>query len=74
MREDEHMIPEANPESNMAQYAPWPRFAMGGEITIQGYQFKVLRINMNSIVLQPMPIRGYDSPRKLVRLMTGDGI
>ena len=49
----------------------WPVFAIGEAIDIKGYQFKILRINMSSMVVQPIPTRGLDSPRKLVRAMTG---
>ena len=51
----------------------WPVFATGEEIDIKGYPFRILRINISSMVVQPIPTRGLDSPRKLVRAMTGEG-
>ena len=51
----------------------WPIFAIGEEIDIKGYPFRILRINISSMVVQPIPTRGLDSPRKLVRAMAGSG-
>lgn len=48
----------------------WPVFAIGEEIDIKGYKFKILRINRSNLVVQPIPARGYSSPRKLIGMMT----
>ena len=51
----------------------WPVFALDETIDIKGYPFTILRINMSSMVIRPIPTRGLESPRKLMRAMTGRG-
>ena len=51
----------------------WPTFAIGEVIEIRGYQFKILRINVSSIVVQPIPTKGLETPRNLMRAMMGRG-
>ncbi len=48
----------------------WPLFSFGKVFMIGGRPFSVLRINIGSIVLQPLPTKGYGSPRKLIEMMT----
>ena len=62
-----------NDAGYVAEELPWPRFAIGEVVRIQGYPFSILRINASSIVLQPLPARGYGSPRTLIQRMTGRG-
>lgn len=50
--------------------SPWPHFSFGDIVEIKGFSFSVIRINMSSVVLQPLPARGYSNPRKLIKLMT----
>ncbi len=51
----------------------WPTFAVGEVIDIKGYQFTILRINVSSIVVQPIPTKGLETPRNLMRAMAGGG-
>ncbi len=48
-----------------------PTFAVGEIVDIKGYKFKIQRINVSSMVIQPIPARGLEKPRNLMRAMTG---
>ena len=50
-----------------------PTFAVGEIVDIKGYKFMVLRINVSSLVVQPIPIKGIEGSRNLMRAMTGGG-
>ena len=51
----------------------WPVFTVGEIVEIKGYDFTIQRINRGSIVVRPVPTRGYDSPRILLNKMAKDG-
>ena len=51
----------------------WPVFTVGETIEIKSYDFTIQRINRGSIVVRPVPTRGYDSPRILLNKMTRAG-
>ena len=48
----------------------WPVFAVGEKIEIKGYWFEIKRINVSSLVVSPIPTRGLEKPRRLMRAMT----
>ncbi len=51
----------------------WPTFEVGEIVDIRGYKFTITRINMGSIVVRPVRAKGLESPRNLMRKMTGRG-
>ncbi len=77
MKTDEHTIIDAL-DTNDAGYntetgLPWPSFAVGDNVSIQGYPFTIQRINASNLVMRPLPARGLGSPRNLMLAMTGRG-
>ena len=51
----------------------WPVFTIGEILDIKGYQFRIMRINMGSMVIMPIPAKGLENPRSLMLAMTGRG-